>query len=98
MSPDFETAALDAFVRERFSEPLLSVHRIGGGQSNPTYCITTGAARLVLRKQPNGSILKGAHAIDREYRVLEALAKPIFPCRAPCSLRLIRRCWARRFI
>jgi aminoglycoside phosphotransferase (APT) family kinase protein len=83
MSLDFETAALDAFVRERFSVPLLSVDRIGGGQSNPTYFVTTGAARFVLRKQPNGPILKGAHAIDREYRVLAALAKTDIPVPHP---------------
>jgi aminoglycoside phosphotransferase (APT) family kinase protein len=83
MSPDFETASLDAYVRERFGVPLLSVERIGGGQSNPTYCVTTGAARYVLRKQPNGPILKGAHAIDREYRVLEALAKTDIPVPRP---------------
>ncbi len=83
MSLDFETAALDAFVRERFSVPLLSVDRIGGGQSNPTYFVTTGAARLVLRKQPHGPILKGAHAIDREYRVLAALAKTDIPVPHP---------------
>jgi len=83
MSLDFETAALDAFVRERFSVPLLSVERIGGGQSNPTYFVTTGAARFVLRKQPNGPILKGAHAIDREYRVLAALAKTDIPVPHP---------------
>ena len=83
MSLDFETAALDAFVRERFSVPLLNVERIGGGQSNPTYFVTTGAARFVLRKQPNGPILKGAHAVDREYRVLAALAKTDIPVPHP---------------
>jgi aminoglycoside phosphotransferase (APT) family kinase protein len=83
MPPDFETASLDTFVRERFGVPLLSVERIGGGQSNPTYFVTTGAARYVLRKQPNGPILKGAHAIDREYRVLEALSKTDVPVPRP---------------
>ncbi len=80
---DFETSALDAYVRERFGAPLLSVERIGGGQSNPTYFVTTGEARYVLRKQPNGPILKGAHAVDREFRVLEALAKTDVPVPRP---------------
>jgi len=88
MSLDFETAALDAFVRERFSVPLLNVERIGGGQSNPTYFVTTGAARFVLRKQPNGPILKGAHAVDREYRVLAALAKTDIPVPHPVLFEL----------
>ncbi len=80
---DFETAALDAYTRERFGAPLLSVERIGGGQSNPTYFVTTGEARYVLRKQPNGPILKGAHAVDREFRVLDALAKTDVPVPRP---------------
>jgi aminoglycoside phosphotransferase (APT) family kinase protein len=80
---DFESSALDAFVRNRFGVPLLDVERIGGGQSNPTYFVTTGAARLVLRKQPNGPILKGAHAVDREYRVRDALSKTDVPVPMP---------------
>ena len=80
---DFETSALDDYMRERFGAPLLSVERIVGGQSNPTYFVTTGDARYVLRKQPNGPILKGAHAVDREFRVLEALTKTDVPVPRP---------------
>ena len=58
--------------------------RIAGGQSNPTYYLDHGDRRLVLRKQPNGPILKGAHAVDREYRVLEALAPTAVP--VPCPV------------
>lgn len=46
---------------------------IDGGQSNPTYFVDRGEARYVLRKKPAGPILKGAHAIEREFRVLRAL-------------------------
>jgi aminoglycoside phosphotransferase (APT) family kinase protein len=80
---DFESSALDAFMRNRFGVPVLDVERIGGGQSNPTYFVATGGQRLVLRKQPNGPILKGAHAVDREYRVLDALSKTDVPVPKP---------------
>ena len=42
--------------------------------SNPTYFVTRGDWRAVLRKQPNDVLMPSAHAIDREYRVLTALA------------------------
>lgn len=76
---DFESIALAGFLNGRFGEAPLAVSRIGGGQSNPTYFVGHGARRLVLRKQPSGPILRGAHAIDREYRVLEALAPTAVP-------------------
>lgn len=71
---DFAPEALAGFLEETFggAEPVL-IERIAGGQSNPTYFVTRGTTSLVLRKQPRGPILRGAHAIDREYRVLEAL-------------------------
>lgn len=71
---DFDPAALRGFLDRQFgSVDEFALTRIAGGQSNPTYFISHGARRLVLRKQPNGPILRGAHAIDREYRVLQAL-------------------------
>src|SRR5690606_13322591 len=45
-----------------------------GGQSNPTYRVSAGAACCVLRKKPPGVLLPSAHAIEREYRVMRALA------------------------
>ena len=76
---DFAPAALAEFLDARFGPGALSIERIGGGQSNPTYFVDHGGKRLVLRKQPSGPILRGAHAIDREYRVLEALASTNVP-------------------
>ena len=70
---DFDPRHLSAFLSDRFGPATLDVQRIAGGQSNPTYFVTHGARRMVLRKQPNGPILRGAHAVDREYRVLAAL-------------------------
>jgi len=52
----------------------LVVEQYQGGQSNPTYRITAGARRLVLRRKPPGDLLPSAHAVDREYRVMSALA------------------------
>lgn len=49
------------------------------GQSNPTYIVSTPLKRLVLRKQPPGKLLKGAHAVDREYRVMHALRNTAVP-------------------
>ncbi|MEZ5931834.1 MAG: phosphotransferase family protein [Alphaproteobacteria bacterium] len=72
---DFEADALGGFLREEFGpdQGMFRLERIGGGQSNPSYFLDYADRRLVLRKQPAGPILKGAHAVDREYRVLEAL-------------------------
>ncbi len=74
LPPDFDEASFRAFLDARFG-PAEDYHfqRIAGGQSNPTYFVTHGGRRMVLRKQPNGPLLKGAHAIDREFRVLAAL-------------------------
>lgn len=55
------------------AQPLEKAEKIQGGQSNPTYLLTAGAARYVLRRKPGGVLLKSAHAIDREFRVQAAL-------------------------
>jgi aminoglycoside phosphotransferase (APT) family kinase protein len=52
----------------------LVVEQYQGGQSNPTYRVTAGGRRYVLRRKPPGVLLPSAHAIDREYRVMSALA------------------------
>lgn len=57
----------------------LEIHRFKGGQSNPTYQLITPAKRYVLRRKPSGQLLKGAHAIEREARVLESLEQVDFP-------------------
>ena len=71
---DLDLAALSAwFDRTAGGHAPLAVERIGGGQSNPTWFVTRGGARYVLRKKPAGPILPGAHAVEREFRVLRAL-------------------------
>ena len=76
-----EAERLARFLGDRFgpSDGVFGLERIGGGQSNPSFFLDWGARRFVLRKQPDGPILKGAHAIDREFRVLGALAATDVP-------------------
>ena len=64
----------------------LTVRQFDGGQSNPTYLLETPATRYVLRRKPPGVLLKSAHAVDREYRVLSALAAQRFPVPQPLAL------------
>jgi aminoglycoside phosphotransferase (APT) family kinase protein len=63
---------------EGFREPM-TISQFRGGQSNPTYRIETPWGSYVLRRKPPGRILPGAHAIEREYRVLLALGSQGFP-------------------
>ena len=71
-----DTGALARFLSPRlpgqWAQPTLE--RFVGGQSNPTYRLQAGAQAYVLRKKPDGVLLPSAHAIDREYRVMKALA------------------------
>jgi len=80
---DFDPAALEHFLRGRFGPGDLVLSRIGGGQSNPTYFVDFGSRRMVLRKQPGGPLLRGAHAVNREFRVIEALAGTGLPVPRP---------------
>ncbi|MEP5758079.1 MAG: phosphotransferase family protein [Litoreibacter sp.] len=52
---------------------LVSLEKFATGQSNPTYKLMTEAGTYVLRIQPPGKLLKSAHAVDREFRVMAAL-------------------------
>lgn len=59
-----------------------------GGQSNPTYRIDTGERKLVLRRKPPGTLLPSAHAVEREFRIMRALAGthvPVPNCLALCE-------------
>jgi aminoglycoside phosphotransferase (APT) family kinase protein len=78
---EFEIARLEAFLKSFFRDEngRLQVDRISGGQSNPTFFVTLGERRLVLRKQPPGELLPSAHAVDREYRIMAALAATDVP-------------------
>jgi aminoglycoside phosphotransferase (APT) family kinase protein len=73
---EFDCARLDSYLK--YSIPSLDgpmrLTRVGGGQSNPTFFVDYPARRLVLRKRPNGATLPSAPAVDREFKVPQALA------------------------
>ncbi|RTL60550.1 MAG: phosphotransferase family protein [Hyphomicrobiales bacterium] len=70
-----DTAALSTYLEGKvpgFKGPL-SADKTPSGQSNPTFLLSSPTGRYVLRKKPPGQLLKSAHAVDREYRVMKAL-------------------------
>jgi aminoglycoside phosphotransferase (APT) family kinase protein len=72
----FDAGALARYLErhvEGFRGPL-TVRQFRGGQSNPTYYLQAGSGEYVLRRKPPGKLLPSAHAVDREYRVISALA------------------------
>ena len=78
----FDPKALACYLLAAIPELSGQMHlqRIGGGQSNPTFFVRFDRGpELVLRKQPLGELLKSAHAIDREYRIQQALRQTGFP-------------------
>ena len=78
----FDVAALERWMADHvdgFAGPL-TVSQFKGGQSNPTYRLDTPTGRtFVLRRKPPGKLLPGAHAVDREDRVISALGAQGFP-------------------
>ncbi len=77
----FDEAELDRWMRENIAgyEGKLRVEQFKGGQSNPTFKLITPRRTYVMRRKPPGQLLKGAHAIEREARVLIGLEKAGFP-------------------
>lgn len=76
-----DEARLTAYMSEHvagFDGPI-TVKKFKGGQSNPTYLISTPAKKYVLRRKPPGKLLPSAHAVDREYRIMTALHAQGFP-------------------
>src|SRR5215472_5217327 len=63
---------------EGFRGPV-SAERFAGGQSNPTYRLGAASGSYVLRRKPPGPLLPSAHAVDREFRVMRALAATSVP-------------------
>jgi len=78
----FDVAALEAYMQQHvagFRGPL-TVRQFKGGQSNPTFLLLAGdGQRYVMRKKPPGKLLASAHQVDREYRVIRALASTDVP-------------------
>lgn len=77
----FDEVALAAFLQRETGITLagLVVQQFGGGQSNPTFLLTSAGSRFVMRKKPPGKLLKSAHQVDREYRIMKALADTDVP-------------------
>lgn len=86
----FDEAALLRWLQANvpdFGRTLL-VEQFKGGQSNPTFRLTGEHGRYVLRRKPAGKLLPSAHAVDREFRVISALAGtavPVAKAHALCS-------------
>ena len=77
----FNEAALAEYLKaelDGFSEPF-RILQFEGGQSNPTFLLDCGDHKYVLRKKPPGKLLPSAHQVDREYRVMKALAHSEVP-------------------
>lgn len=75
LAHELDTQKLTTYLEsviEGFRGPM-TAGKFAGGQSNPTYLLDAASGRYVLRRQPPGELLKSAHAVDREYRVLKAL-------------------------
>ena len=70
---------------ESYAGPL-TVRQFKGGQSNPTYELTTPGHTYVLRRKPPGTLLPSAHAVDREFTVISALHAQGYPVARPYAL------------
>jgi aminoglycoside phosphotransferase (APT) family kinase protein len=85
---EIDRAALERYLSDHldgFRGPA-EIRQFEGGQSNPTYFLRTTNRDYVLRKKPPGQLLRSAHAVDREYRVMKALAATDIP--VPPALHL----------
>jgi aminoglycoside phosphotransferase (APT) family kinase protein len=77
----FDIAPLDAWFRANVESPAepLQINQFQRGASNPTFLLTAGNKRWVMRKKPPGELLASAHQVDREFRVMSALGSIGFP-------------------
>ena len=77
----FDVGALERYMAQHVEgfTGRLTVRQYEGGQSNPTYHLSTVQAEYVLRRKPPGKLLPSAHAVDREYRIITALAHTDVP-------------------
>ncbi|ESZ29241.1 phosphotransferase [Mesorhizobium sp. L2C084A000] len=86
--PVLDQAALAPYLEANIPgfSGLEAVEKFKSGQSNPTYLLTAASGRYVLRAKPPGQLLKSAHQVDREFRVMSALAGTAVP--VPAMLHL----------
>ncbi|TKT77574.1 phosphotransferase [Aquamicrobium sp. LC103] len=76
-----DEAALAPYLEEHVPgfRGLKAIRKFNSGQSNPTYLLEAASGRYVLRAKPPGELLKSAHQVDREFRVMTALRKTAVP-------------------
>lgn len=80
MHQSIDTIALAKYIKRiGLDAGSIQIETLVGGQSNPTFKISTSTEQYVLRKKPAGKLMPSAHAIDREYRVMAALAQTAVP-------------------
>jgi aminoglycoside phosphotransferase (APT) family kinase protein len=77
----FDESRLERYLHDHLPgfRGRLTVRQFVGGQSNPTFLLETPGARYVMRKKPPGTLLPSAHAVEREYRIIKALAATDVP-------------------
>ena len=77
----FDLKVLNSYLQEHCPEidEIIEYEQFKGGQSNPSYLLKSISKSYVLRRKPPGKLLKSAHAVDREYRVLTALMNTEVP-------------------
>jgi Predicted aminoglycoside phosphotransferase len=77
----FEPNLLQEWINDNVKDSgnIEKIEQFKGGQSNPTYKISTGNNAYVLRRKPPGKLLPKAHAVDREYKVITALYETDVP-------------------
>ena len=78
---ELDDATLGVYLSDSipgFNGPVSS-KKFSGGQSNPTYLLNAGSGEYVLRRKPPGQLLKSAHAVEREFRVMQALSASAVP-------------------
>ena len=76
-----DLAVIGAYLEDHVAgfRGLRAAKKFADGQSNPTFLLTADSGQYVLRRQPPGELLQSAHAVDREYRVMSALANSDVP-------------------
>ncbi len=88
LPPLIDPEALQRYLAERLpgGDAPLEIERIRGGHSNETFFVNRGPSRWVLRRPPRGPLMPTAHDVEREYRVLSALATTQVPVPRPLLL------------
>jgi aminoglycoside phosphotransferase (APT) family kinase protein len=84
----FSAEAVDMYLRRHLPGwgSIRGVRKFDVGQSNPTFHLSTDQGQFVLRAKPHGNLLKSAHAVEREFKVLQALDGSGVPAPRPLHL------------